>query len=117
MPVAVAIPPVARVIAQGHPHRITARVHDVGEEVAPDDFTNIMDAGSNTVRMTLRYHAGDWWDGDRDRHDTSRQRAEVKGIGPHQKPGEMFEYATTWRTSTNFYGSGNFLPCFPAQGD
>ena len=26
----------------------------------PDDFANITDAGSNTVRMTLRYHAGDW---------------------------------------------------------
>lgn len=78
----------------------------------PDDFTNITDAGSNTVRMTLRYHANDWWDGDRDRHDTSRQRAEVKGIGPHQKNGEMFEYATTWRTSANFFGSGRFCHVF-----
>ena len=82
------------------------------KQFVPDDFTNITDAGSNTVRMTLRYHAGDWWDGDRDRHDTSRQRAEVKGIGPHQKPGEMFEYATTWRTSTNFYGGGGFCHVF-----
>ena len=51
----------------------------------PDDFINITDCGSNTVRMTLRYYPGNWWDGDRDRHDTSRQRAEVKGIGPHQR--------------------------------
>lgn len=77
-----------------------------------DDFTNITDAGSNTVRMTLRYHAGDWWDGDRDRHDPSRQRAEVKGIGPHQKDGQTFEYATTWRASTNFYGTGRFCHVF-----
>ena len=78
----------------------------------PDDFTNITDAGGNTVRMTLRYQADNWWDGDRDRRDTSRQRAEVKGIGPHQKPGETFEYATTWRTSTNFYGGGKFCHVF-----
>src|ERR1039458_3233850 len=55
-----------------------------GKSFVPDSFVNIADAGSNTVRMTLRYHADDWWDGDRDRHDTSRQRAEVKGIGPPQ---------------------------------
>jgi hypothetical protein len=78
----------------------------------PDSFTNITDVGDNTVRMTLRYHAGDWWDSDRDRHDTSRQRAEVKGIGPHQKTGETFEYETTWRTSANFYGSGRFCHVF-----
>jgi hypothetical protein len=78
----------------------------------PDSFTNITDAGSNTVRMTLRYHAGDWWDGDRDRHDPTRQRAEVKGLGPHQKPGELFEYATTWRTSPNFSGAGSFCHVF-----
>src|SRR5271170_4821122 len=28
----------------------------------PDSFTNITDAGGNTARMTLRYHANDWWD-------------------------------------------------------
>jgi hypothetical protein len=77
-----------------------------------DNFTNITDAGGNTVRMTLRYHADDWWDGDRDHHDTSRQRAEVKGLGPHQKTGETFEYATTWRTSTNFFGTGRFCHVF-----
>lgn len=77
----------------------------------PDDFTNITEAGAGTVRMTLRYH-DDWWDGDRDREDTSRQRAEVKGIGPHQQNGEQFEYATTWRTSTNFYGTGRFCHVF-----
>jgi hypothetical protein len=82
------------------------------KKFVPDDFTNITDVGGNTVRMTLRYHADSWWDGDRDRHDTSRQRAEVKGIGPHQKPGETFEYATTWRTSPNFSGSGRFCHVF-----
>jgi hypothetical protein len=80
-------------------------------QFVPDDFTNLTDQGGGTVRMTLRYH-DDWWDGDRDRHDTTRQRAEVKGIGPHQRTGELFEYATTWRTSTNFFGSGRFCHVF-----
>lgn len=80
-------------------------------QFVPDDYTNITDRGDGTVRMTLRYH-DDWWDGDRDRHDTTRQRAEVKGIGPHQQTGELFEYATTWRTSTNFFGSGRFCHVF-----
>src|ERR1039457_3767427 len=83
-----------------------------GNSFVPDSFVNITDTGSNTVRMTLRYPADDWWDGDRDRHDTSRQRAEVKGIGPHQKTGELFEYETTWRTSPNFFGTGRFCHVF-----
>ena len=85
------------------------------KKFVPDDFTNITEAGSHTVRMTLRYQADAWWDGDREREDTSRQRAEVKGIGPHQKPGETFEYATTWRTSTNFYGGGKFCHVFQVK--
>jgi hypothetical protein len=71
-------------------------------EFVPDKFVNITDREPGVVRMTLRYHANDWWDGDRDRHDTSRQRAEVKGIGPHQKESETFEYGTTFRTDPDF---------------
>src|SRR6185312_6523369 len=82
------------------------------KKFVPDDFTNITDVGNDTVRMTLHYQPDGWWDGDRDRRDNSRQRAEVKGVGPHQLPGETFEYATTWRTSTNFYGSGRFCHVF-----
>jgi hypothetical protein len=78
----------------------------------PDDFVNITDAGENAVRMTLRYEADKWWDSDRDRHDTSRQRAEVKGLGPHQKTGETFEYATTWRSDPHFHGTGRFCHIF-----
>jgi hypothetical protein len=76
--------------------------------VRDTSFTNITDVGSNTVRMFLRFHAGQWWDGDRDNKDVTRQRAEVKGIGPHQKPGETFEYGTTWRTDPDFKTSGHF---------
>jgi len=74
----------------------------------PDDFVNIRDVGEGTVRMTLRYHVGDWWDSDRANQDTSRQRAEVKGIGVHQKTGETFEYGTTWRTNADFKGTDRF---------
>jgi hypothetical protein len=77
-----------------------------------ETFTNITDVGDNTVRMFLRFRPGQWWDGDRDRTDTSRQRAEVKGIGPHQKPGETFEYGTTWRTDPDFKTTGRFCHVF-----
>ena len=76
-----------------------------------DPYVNITDAGDHTVRMTLRYNR-DWWDSDRDKTDTTRQRAEVKGLGPHQKPGETFEYATTWRTDPDFRGSKRFCHVF-----
>jgi hypothetical protein len=81
------------------------------KKFAPDDFKNITYVGNGTMRMALRYYP-EWWDGDRENHDTTRQRAEVKGIGPHQLNGETFEYATTWRTSTNFYGTGKFCHVF-----
>lgn len=81
-------------------------------QFVPVDSVNITDAGPGTVRMQLHYHAGVGWDGDRDRHDTSRQRAEVKGLGPHQKTGETFEYATTWRTDPAFRGSSRFCHVF-----
>lgn len=77
-----------------------------------DDYVNITDVAPGTVRMTLRYRGGDWWDSDRDKQDTSRQRAEVKGIGAHQKTGETFEYATTWRTNPEFRPATRFCHVF-----
>lgn len=72
----------------------------------PDDYVNMTDVGDNTVRMTLRYRKGEWWDADRATQNKDRQRAEVKGLGPHQKDGETFEYGTIWRTDPD-YVSGN----------
>jgi hypothetical protein len=77
-----------------------------------DDYVNIRDVAPGTVRMTLRYRGGDWWDSDRDRQDTSRQRAEVKGVGKHQKTGETFEYTTTWRTNPEFRPATRFCHVF-----
>jgi hypothetical protein len=81
----------------------------------PDSYINITDREPGVVRMTLRYHPGDWWDGDRDRHDTSRQRAEVKGIGPHQKENEAFEYCTTVRTDGDFKVGDRFCHIFQVK--
>lgn len=76
-----------------------------------DSFVNITDAAKHTTRMTLRY-SPEGWDGDRDRSDVTRQRAEVKGLGPHQKTGETFEYGTTWRTDPAFHGTARFCHVF-----
>jgi hypothetical protein len=77
----------------------------------PDDFVNIIDLGGGAFRMKLRYRS-DVWDGDRDTENKDRQRAEVKGIGRHQKIGETFEYATTWRSSPDFRGVSRFCHIF-----
>jgi hypothetical protein len=78
---------------------------------AHDDLVNITDQGGGMFRMRLRYRS-DEWDGDRDTHNTDRQRAEVKGLGPHQKTGETFEYATSWRTSPGLRAASRFCHVF-----
>jgi Polysaccharide lyase len=78
----------------------------------PDTFKNITDVGNGTVRMFLRFRPNEWWDGDQGKNDRGRQRAEVKGIGPHQKTGETFEYGTTWRTDPDFQTTGRFCHVF-----
>src|SRR5690349_9405308 len=63
-----------------------------------DSYVNMTDQGGGIVRFTLRYHPDqDWWDGDRNTTNNDRQRAEVKGLGPHQSPGDVFEYAMDFR--------------------
>ena len=76
-----------------------------------DSLVNITDVGDGTFRMRLRYHT-DEWDADRDTMNKDRQRAEVKGLGPHQKLGETFEYTTTWRANASFTGAGRFCHIF-----
>jgi len=77
-----------------------------------DTFTNMTNGSSGTLRFVLRYRYGTegWWDGDRNTSSTDRQRAEVKGLGVHQKNNETFEYGTTWRTSRG--GNGKFWHIF-----
>jgi len=67
----------------------------------------ITDVAPGTIRCALRYRSGQWWDGDRSSSDgKNRQRAEVKGLGPHQRSDQIFEYSTTWRTDPNFRCAG-----------
>jgi len=76
-----------------------------------DTFVNITDRGGGTFRFVNRFNTA-WWDGDRDTENKDRQRAEVKGLGPHQAHGETFEYATTWRTNPEFRGPNGFCHLF-----
>jgi hypothetical protein len=77
-----------------------------------DAFANMTNASPGTMRFVLRYRYASegWWDGDRTTTNDDRQRAEVKGLGAHQKNGETFEYGTTWRTSRG--GAGKFWHVF-----
>ncbi len=77
----------------------------------PDAFVNITDRGAGTFRFVARFNS-DWWDGDRDTENKDRQRAEVKGLGPHQKDGDTFVYTTTWRTNPEFRGTAGFCHIF-----
>jgi hypothetical protein len=77
----------------------------------PDALPNITDLGGGRFRMLARYNAN-WWDGDRDTLNKDRQRMEVKGLGPHQLDGEIFEYTTTWRSNLGFRGANGFCHLF-----
>lgn len=78
----------------------------------PDAFQNISQPEEGVVRFALRYFPGEWWDTDRDTDNKDRQRAEVKGLGPAQKRGETFEYATTIRTDPALRALGKFCHVF-----
>ncbi len=77
-----------------------------------DSYVNITDRGGGVFRFELRFRKGQWWDGDRATTLEDRGRAEVKGLGPHQKVGDTVEYSTTWRTSPNWAASGQFCHIF-----
>jgi hypothetical protein len=89
----------------------SVRYEPTTDTFTPDSFPNIVDLGQGTFRMTLRYSDA-IWDGDRNMSNRDRQRAEVKGLGPHQKHGETFVYRTTWRGSPGFRGSNRFCHLF-----
>jgi len=71
------------------------------------DIVNIADMGNGVVRFRLRVDKT-WWDGDgaggAKGGRADRQRAECRLLGsmPMQKPGETWEYGTTFRTSVPF---------------
>jgi len=67
-----------------------------------DTYKNITDQGSGRFRMLLRYHKGQWCDGDRSSTNENMQRAEVKVLGTRQTRGQTFTYSSQWRTSSGY---------------
>jgi hypothetical protein len=99
----------------------TVLYHPSTATFTDDSYVNMTDQGGGVMRFTLRYHPEqDWWDGDRATTNIDRQRAEVKGLGPHQNPGDMFEYSFDFRTDSSFVGGSGFDHIFqlkPLDGD
>ena len=85
-------------------------IYDLQSGFRSDSYDNMTSPSSGTYRFVLRYRRGDWWDGDRNTSSTDRQRAEVKGLGAHQKSGQTFDYSSEWRSSRG--GSGSFWHVF-----
>lgn len=81
-----------------------------------DSYTNITSPSSSNFRMLLRYRANNWWDGDRNTTSSDRQRAEVKVLGARQKPGETYDYTTTWKTNSTFKKGSKFCHIFQVKG-
>jgi hypothetical protein len=81
-----------------------------------DTFQNITDEGGGRFRTFLRFRANDAWDGDRTTTSKDRQRAEVKVLGPRQKPGQTFEYASTWRTDPAMVVGNRFCHITQVKG-
>jgi hypothetical protein len=108
------IPPGAMVMKSKHDF---ARIQEpvTYPKGAGPEIENISDIGNGIVRFRLRVEKN-WRDGDGAAGEkgggkvADRQRAECRslgGKGVYQKPGELWEYGTTVRTSPNFrvYGS------------
>ena len=87
-------------------------IYDLQSGHRSDGYDNMTSPAGGTFRFTLRFRRGDWWDGDMGTDRTDRQRAEVKGLGAHQKMNQTFEYATTWRSDSDFRGTGRFTHIF-----
>jgi len=76
-----------------------------------DSYVNLTNV-SGGFKATLRYRKNDWFDGDRSTSNSDRQRAEVKGLGSHQNPGDTFEYQTKFTTNSGFKQNGHFCHIF-----
>jgi len=87
----------------------TDRVSSNGSVTGGDTFDNMTSPSSGNFKFYLRFSSS-VWDGDRSTGNTDRQRAEVKGLGVHQKNNETFDYSETWRTNRG--GSGSFWHIF-----
>src|SRR3954463_9001491 len=77
----------------------TVIYHVSSDTFTNDSFVNLTSV-SGGFKATLRYRKNDWFDGDRATTNSDRQRAEVKGLGAHQNPGDTFEYQTKFTTNS-----------------
>jgi hypothetical protein len=89
----------------------TVVYHVSSKSFSNDSYVNLTSI-SNGFRATLRYRANNWYDGDRNTTSSDRQRAEVKGLGSHQNPGDTFDYQSTWKTDSGFKQNGHFCHIF-----
>jgi len=89
----------------------TVIYHVSSNSFSSDSYDNMVSA-SGGLKVTLRYRANNWWDGDRNTSNSDRQRAEVKGLGTHQANGQTFDYKSTWVTNSSFKQNGHFCHIF-----
>lgn len=101
----------------GHEEPTTRYLVSSDSFATNDTYVNITSPSSGKFRMTLRYRNNQWWDGDRDSTSTKdRGRAEVKVLGSRQKPGETFEYQSTWKTNSSFKKGTKFCHITQVKG-
>lgn len=78
---------------------------------AGPEIVNITEIGPRTFNFVLR-HRGSWHDGDRDKNDPKKSRAEVSSLGgkkgPGMRVGETWDIATTVRLDPGFVPSRGY---------
>lgn len=78
---------------------------------AGPEIINITEVGPRHFRFVLR-HRGGWQDGDRNKNDPKKSRAEVSGLGgkngPGMRVGETWDIATTVRLDPTFVPSRGY---------
>lgn len=91
-------------------------IYDLQSGFRNDSHANITDRGGGRFRFVLRHRDNDWWDGDRATTSTDRQRAEVKVLGPRQRPNETFEYQSSFISNSAFRKGSGFCHIFQVKG-
>jgi hypothetical protein len=75
-----------------------------------DSYVNVTNPSSGTFKMELRYrNGGEWWDSG---GHNDRGRAEVKGLGPHQRHGETYDYISTMKVNSTWRNTSRFAHVF-----
>jgi hypothetical protein len=114
-PAGLGVPPAGAIVAN---HLSDFRTVDnslVYPRGAGPEIVNITEIGPRVFRFLLR-HRGSWHDGDRDKNDPKKSRAEVSGLYPRgMQVGETWIVGTTVRLDPSFVparGYQNILQVF-----